>query len=81
MHCIRCTLKRQCTSVFWLCECFLFQLNQIEKVLFVVKDQDGYDVIKKSLDDLKEETEKWIKTNFDQWRDQCIGDIATGDLT
>lgn len=56
-------------------------MNQIEKVLFVVKDQDGYDVIKKSLDDLKEETEKWIKTNFDQWRDQCIADIAIGDLT
>lgn len=59
----------------------IWQLNQIEKVLFVVIDVDGYDTIKKSLDDLKEETEKWLKSNFEQWRDDCLASISMGDLT
>lgn len=57
------------------------QLNQIEKVLFVVTDIDGYDTIKKSLDDLKGETERWLKSNFEQWRDESLVAISQGDLT
>lgn len=56
------------------------QLNQIEKLLFVVSDVDGYDTIKKSLDDLKDETDKWLKSNFEQWRDKSLALISTGDL-
>lgn len=54
---------------------------RIEKVLFAVKDIDGFDEIQKSLDSLKEETEKWLKTNFEQWRDQAMTLISQGDLT
>lgn len=57
------------------------QLNQIERVLFVVKDIEGYDEIKQSLDSLKEETDKWLKSNFEQWRDQSMAAISQGDLT
>lgn len=60
---------------------FCRQLNQIEKVLFVVKDIDGYDTIKKSLDDLKEETERWLKANFEQWRDESLIAVTQEDLT
>lgn len=57
------------------------QLNEIEKVLFVVNDIDGYETIKKSLDDLKDETEKWLNSNFEQWRSQSLMAISMGDLT
>lgn len=60
---------------------FLNQLNQIEEVLFVVKDLDGYDTIKRLLDGLKDETEKWLISNFDQWRSESLMAISTGDLT
>lgn len=60
---------------------FLNQLNQIEEVLFVVKDLDGYDSIKRLLDGLKDETEKWLISNFDQWRSESLMAISTGDLT
>lgn len=46
-----------------------------------MKDIDGYDTIKKSLDDLKEETDKWLKSNFEQWRDESLSSISMGDLT
>lgn len=49
--------------------------------MFVVKDLDGYETIKKSLDDLKEETEKWLKSNFEQWRDESVMSTSQGDLT
>lgn len=42
---------------------------------------EGYDEIKQSLDNLKEETEKWLKANFEQWRDQSMTSISQGDLT
>lgn len=57
------------------------QIKSIESVLFVVKDMEGFETIERSIDDLKAETEKWIKTNFDQWRDQSIIAISHGDLT
>lgn len=53
---------------------------RIEKVLFAVKDIDGFDEIQKALDNLKEETEKWLKSNFEQWRDQAMSSILQGDL-
>lgn len=56
-------------------------MTRIEKVLFAVKDIDGFDEIQRVLDDLKEETEKWLKTNFEQWRDQAMDLISQGDLT
>lgn len=56
------------------------QLNQLEKVLFVIEDIDGYELIKKSLDDLKDETDNWLKTNFDEWRDQSLAAVSQGDL-
>lgn len=59
----------------------ILQLIRIEKVLFAVKDIEGFDEIQKSLDNLKEETEKWLKTNFEQWRDQAMSLISQGDLT
>lgn len=50
-------------------------------MLFVVKDMEGFETIERSIDDLTAETEKWIKTNFDQWRDQSLVAISQGDLT
>lgn len=50
-------------------------------MLFVVQDIDGYETVKKSLDDLKDETEKWLGSNFDQWRSQSLMAISMGDLT
>lgn len=50
-------------------------------MLFAVKDIDGFDVIQKALDNLKDETEKWLKSNFEQWRDQAMASISQGDLT
>lgn len=49
--------------------------------MHLVRDIDGYDVVRKSLDDLKEETQKWIDSNFDTWREQSLAAIARGDLT
>lgn len=46
-----------------------------------MKNVEGYDDIKQSLDNLKEETEKWLKSNFEQWRDQSMASITQGDLT
>lgn len=57
------------------------QLNQIDQVTYIVRNIEGYEIIKKSLDDLKDETEKWIKTNFDLWREQSLASISQGDLT
>lgn len=57
------------------------QLNQIDKVMHLVRDIDGYDVVRKQLDDLKQETQKWIDSNFETWREQSLTSIARGDLT
>lgn len=57
------------------------QLNQIEKVMHLVRDIDGYDVVRKSLTDLKEETNKWIESNFEAWREQSLTSIMRGELT
>lgn len=46
----------------------------------MIKDIEGYETIKKSLDNLKEEVEKWLKGNYDQWRDQSLAAISQGDL-
>lgn len=53
---------------------------RIEKVLFAVKDIEGFDEIQKALDNLKDETDKWLKSNFEQWRDQAMALILQGDL-
>lgn len=58
-----------------------FQLNQIDKVMHLVRDIDGYDIVRKSLDDLKQETQKWIESNFDTWREQSLTSITRGELT
>lgn len=42
---------------------------------------DGFDTIKNALDDLNTETGKWLKTNFDEWRDKSLTAISQGDLT
>lgn len=49
--------------------------------MHLVRDIDGYDIVRKSLDDLKQETQKWIESNFDTWREQSLTSIARGDLT
>lgn len=70
--------------LFAFCLIFNFvtpQLNQVDKVMHLVRDIDGYDVVRKSLDDLKQETEKWLESNFDTWREQSLTAIARGDLT
>lgn len=39
-----------------------------------------YEQIKNSLDDLTANTEKWIETNFDAWKQQSLDQVAQGDL-
>lgn len=58
-----------------------FQLKQIEAVIHIVKEIDGYDTIKQSLDDIQDQTEKWLNNNFESWRDESLALISKGELT
>lgn len=49
--------------------------------MHLVENIEGYDDVRKSLDNLKQETQKWIDSNFDEWRNQSLSAISRGELT
>lgn len=49
--------------------------------MHLVRDIDGYEVVQKSHDELKQETQKWIESSFETWREQSLTAVARGDLT
>lgn len=57
------------------------QLHEIAKICYLIEDVNGYESIQTALNNLKDETERWLQVNFDTWRQQSLTAISTGELT
>lgn len=47
---------------------------------YLIEDVVGYEGIKLTLDNLMDETERWLQVNFDTWRQQSLTAVSTGEL-
>lgn len=56
------------------------QIYQIEKVMHVLTDREGYESIVKALKTLKDEVVATLQENFRSWCDDCNTGIRSGDL-
>lgn len=60
---------------------FDFQLHQIEKIVFFIKDTLTFESIKENITNLNEMAERWIQSNFDAWTQHSLEMNASGELS
>ncbi|XP_067623203.1 cytoplasmic dynein 2 heavy chain 1-like [Eurosta solidaginis] len=68
-----------CNECRWL-KVVQYQIKEIEKVSHLISGRDGYDKIIKAVQEIKEETESLLRTNFEIWCGQCSTSVKSGDL-
>lgn len=57
-----------------------FQIQEIEKVSHLINDREGFDIINKATQEIKEETESLLRTNFEIWCGQSTTAVKSGEL-
>ncbi|XP_053958646.1 cytoplasmic dynein 2 heavy chain 1 [Anastrepha ludens] len=68
-----------CNECRWL-KVVQYQIQEIEKVSHLISGRDGYDKINKAVQEIKEETESLLRTNFEIWCGQCSTSVKSGEL-
>lgn len=59
---------------------FIAQIQEIEKVSHLISGREGFDKINKAVQEIKEETESLLRTNFEIWCGQHSTAVKSGDL-
>ncbi|KAL7738788.1 hypothetical protein ACLKA6_008441 [Drosophila palustris] len=68
-----------CNECRWL-KVVQYQIQEIEKVSHLISGRDGFDKINKAVQEIKEETESLLRTNFEIWSGQCSTAVKSGEL-
>lgn len=58
-----------------------YQIYQIVKILHILKDRNGFDVINKEINGLTSEIKNSLKSNFENWCDESLISVKSGELT
>ncbi|XP_055916348.1 cytoplasmic dynein 2 heavy chain 1 [Eupeodes corollae] len=68
-----------CNECRWL-KVVQYQITEIERVSHLISGREGYDQINKVVQEIKEETESLLRTNFEIWCGQCMTAVKSGEL-
>ncbi|XP_015052343.2 cytoplasmic dynein 2 heavy chain 1 [Drosophila yakuba] len=68
-----------CNECRWL-KVVQHQIQEIEKVSHLISGREGFDKINKAVQEIKEETESLLRTNFEIWSGQCSTAVKSGEL-
>lgn len=68
-----------CNECRWL-KVVQYQIQEIEKVSHLISGREGFDKINKAVQEIKEETESLLRTNFEIWSGQCSTAVKSGEL-
>ncbi|ALC40164.1 btv [Drosophila busckii] len=68
-----------CNECRWL-KVVQYQIQEIEKVSHLISGRDGFEKINKAVQEIKEETESLLRTNFEIWSGQCSTAVKSGEL-
>ncbi|XP_065356058.1 cytoplasmic dynein 2 heavy chain 1 [Calliphora vicina] len=68
-----------CNECRWL-KVVEYQIQEIEKVSHLISGREGFDKINKAVQEIKEETESLLRTNFEIWCGQHATAVKSGDL-
>ncbi|KAH8278084.1 hypothetical protein KR026_009737 [Drosophila bipectinata] len=68
-----------CNECRWL-KVVQHQIQEIEKVSHLISGREGFDKINKAVQEIKEETESLLRTNFEIWSGQCLTAVKSGEL-
>lgn len=59
--------------------CFLFlQILEIDKIRHLFTGREGFEDIIRALEELREETESLLRTNFEIWCNQSLSEVKSG---
>ncbi|CAD7084661.1 unnamed protein product [Hermetia illucens] len=72
-------LSTLCNECRWL-KVVQHQLDEIEKVRHLIDGREGYEKVNETLQEMKEEVETLLKTNFEIWSEKCSSEIKSGEL-
>ncbi|XP_043864409.1 uncharacterized protein LOC122757130, partial [Drosophila mojavensis] len=68
-----------CNECRWL-KVVQYQIQEIEKVSHLISGREGFDKVNKAVQEIKEETESLLRTNFEIWSGQCSTAVKSGEL-
>uniref|UniRef100_A0A1I8Q9V5 Dynein heavy chain, cytoplasmic n=1 Tax=Stomoxys calcitrans TaxID=35570 RepID=A0A1I8Q9V5_STOCA len=68
-----------CNECRWL-KVVQHQIQEIEKVSHLISGREGFEKINKAVQEIKEETESLLRTNFEIWCGQHTTAVKSGDL-
>ncbi|XP_061401208.1 cytoplasmic dynein 2 heavy chain 1, partial [Musca vetustissima] len=68
-----------CNECRWL-KVVQYQIQEIEKVSHLISGREGFEKINKAVQEIKEETESLLRTNFEIWCGQHTTAVKSGDL-
>uniref|UniRef100_A0A1B0AQ10 Dynein heavy chain, cytoplasmic n=1 Tax=Glossina palpalis gambiensis TaxID=67801 RepID=A0A1B0AQ10_9MUSC len=68
-----------CNECRWL-KVVQHEIQEVEKVSHLINDREGFDIINKATQEIKEETESLLRTNFEIWCGQCTTAVKSGEL-
>ncbi|XP_060645040.1 cytoplasmic dynein 2 heavy chain 1 [Drosophila nasuta] len=68
-----------CNECRWL-KVVQHQIQEIEKVSHLISGREGFEKINKAVQEIKEETESLLRTNFEIWSGQCSTAVKSGEL-
>ncbi|XP_028896482.2 cytoplasmic dynein 2 heavy chain 1 [Zeugodacus cucurbitae] len=68
-----------CNECRWL-KVVQYQIQEIEKVSHLVSGREGFEKVNKAVQEIKEETESLLRTNFEIWCGQCSTNVKSGEL-
>ncbi|XP_030382925.1 cytoplasmic dynein 2 heavy chain 1 [Scaptodrosophila lebanonensis] len=68
-----------CNECRWL-KVVQYQIQEIEKVSHLINGREGFEKINKAVQEIKEETESLLRTNFEIWSGQCSTAVKSGEL-
>uniref|UniRef100_A0A1A9WMF6 Dynein heavy chain, cytoplasmic n=1 Tax=Glossina brevipalpis TaxID=37001 RepID=A0A1A9WMF6_9MUSC len=68
-----------CNECRWL-KVVQHEIQEIEKVSHLINGREGFDIVDKATQEIKEENESLLRTNFEIWCGQCTTAVKSGEL-
>ncbi|XP_055390537.1 cytoplasmic dynein 2 heavy chain 1 [Condylostylus longicornis] len=72
-------LSTLCNECRWL-KIIQYQVSEIDIVSHLISGRDGFDRANQLVQELKEEVDSLLRTNFEIWSEQCSSGIKNGKL-